>query len=51
MKILKEKKKMTKDIDILLDELENKLNELNSEMIIQNENKIKKVNNVLVKEL
>ena len=51
MKILKEKKKMTKDIDILLDELENKLNELNSEMIIQNENKIKKVNNILVKEL
>lgn len=51
MKILKEKKKMTKDIDVLLDELENKLNELNSEMIIQNENKIKKVNNILVKEL
>ena len=51
MKIFKEKKKMTKDIDILLDELENKLNELNSEMIIQNENKIKKVNNILVKEL
>lgn len=51
MKILKEKKKMTKDIDILLDELENKLNELNSEMIIQNENKIKKINNILVKEL
>lgn len=51
MKILKEKKKMTKDIDILLDELENKLNELNSELIIQNENKIKKINNILVKEL
>lgn len=51
MKILKEKKKMTKDINILLDELENKLNELNSELIIQNENKIKKVNNILVKEL
>lgn len=51
MKILKEKKKMTKDIDVLLDELENKLNELNSEMIIQNENKIKKINNILVKEL
>ena len=51
MKILKEKKKTTKDIDVLLDELENKLNELNSEMIIQNENKIKKINNILVKEL
>lgn len=51
MKILKEKKKMTKDIDVLLDELENKLNELNSEMIIQNENKIKKISNILVKEL
>lgn len=51
MKILKEKKKMTKNIDVLLDELENKLNELNSEMIIQNENKIKKINNILVKEL
>lgn len=51
MKILKEKKKMTKDIDVLLDELENNLNELNSEMIIQNENKIKKISNILVKEL